>query len=311
MVCTLRKDLYFPTSIRNGQMMKKRMFLTTCLLAAVSAGMCTAQDDTPSPLRGVADSTFALPGPLAEDISSNAVNPSPSGIAPPNPIPDNDHTGSHPSVEVAYTVERPVTEQINQRGKVVYVTRYVREVQSVRIAVDANLDELDLPPDGKRAAVLAVTAARHEDLLAKLKEAKSDDEKKAAADALKTNYTEHYAIETWWREQRLVELENRLKEMRQQVQQRQDAQEKYIGAAMTIAELWADGIAIAPPKPGVTPQHGSTVVPAYSADPAIPLGQPSMGPATSSVGPAASSFVAPPVMTKPGSMDSATKQRIQ
>jgi hypothetical protein len=174
------------------------------------------------------------------------------------------------TIQYQYIDERPVTETVNQGGRVVQVTRYVTEYRAAKIATDANLDELDMPPNGKRAAVLAVTAARHEDLLQKLKEAESDEDKKQAADALKANYTEHYAIETWWREQRLAELEDRLKEMQEQVKQRQEAQDKYVEAAMTIAELWAQGIAIEPPKPGSAPEPATTMAPTVSTTTTAP-----------------------------------------
>ena len=60
--------------------------------------------------------------------------------------------------------------------------------------------------------------------------------------------------------------------MREQVKARQDSEEKYIDAAMTIAELWAKGIAIAPPKPGSAPASAANLSPPHAVElPARPL----------------------------------------
>ena len=243
---------------------QKRTLWTTCLLATASAGICIAQQGLQlHPLGDAPTFDANTPPPLSDAPTSSANTPNARSNAEAVLTPVSDEAKT---VQVRYVIERPVVESVRQGGKVIKVTRYVKEVQSSQMDLDTNLDELDLPPDGKRAAVLAVTAARHEDLLQKLKAAEDDEEKtKEAAEALKTNYTEHYAIETWWREQRLAELEKRLKEMRDQVQQRQAAQEKYVEAAMTIAELWAQGIAIAPPKPGSAPEHGPMALPVPAA----------------------------------------------
>ncbi len=48
---------------------------------------------------------------------------------------------------------------------------------------------------------------------------------------------------------KLKDLETRLEEMRAQVKQREDAAEKYVEAAMTMANLHAQGISYAPPRP--------------------------------------------------------------
>lgn len=262
---------------------RKRVLWTICFVVTANAGICIAQE----PVKLDPESTRELSEPAQPPLDAEPPTPSEPnqlvpvlpgpGAAPPfldegTTSPPSDATTLSPSsneaatVQVRYVIERPVVETIHQNGKIIQVTRYVRETLATQIALDANLDELDLPAGGKRAAVLAVTAARHEGLLQNLKAVEGDEEKtKEAADALKTNYTEHYAIETWWREQRLAELEERLKEMRDQVQQRQAAQEKYIEAAMTIAELWAQGIAIAPPKPGSAPEHGPMAPPVPAA----------------------------------------------
>ena len=262
---------------------RKRILWTIFFAVTASAGVCVAQepvdlapestrelpehDQPPQEAGPPTPSSFHQPAPVLPAPSAAQAFAAEGTISLPSEseVADTLSTGTA-TVQVRYVIERPVVETTRQNGKIIQVTRYVREAQSAQIPIDANLDELDLPPDGKRAAVLAVTAARHEDLLQKLKAAEDDEEKtKEAAEALKTNYTEHYAIETWWREQRLAELEERLKEMRDQVEQRQAAQEKYVEAAMTIAELWAQGIAIAPPKPGSAPEHGPRALPAPAA----------------------------------------------
>jgi hypothetical protein len=161
-------------------------------------------------------------------------------------------------IVITYTVREPHYEQItspNRETKT--IVRYVAKTETAHVALNGDLDALDLPPDGKRAAVLAITAARHDGLLEKLKGAEGDEEKETAFELLTDNYVRHYAIETWWREQKLADLEKKLKELRDQVKQRNDSQEKSVTAAMTIAQLWADGIGIAPPKPTIASTSGS------------------------------------------------------
>ncbi len=195
-------------------------------------------------------------------------------------------------VDVRYVDQKRVNEDIsapNQPPRRVH--RLVQETKHVRIPVTADLDSLDLPADGKRAAVLAVTAARHDGLLKKLKEAKTEDEKDAATEALTDNYTRHYAIETWWRQQKLVELEKKLTDLREQVEQRQGSQERYVTAAMTIAQLWADGIAITPPKPRRISDPGGPYVPVR---PILPVDPP--GPAVS---PPSLDSLTPPIPAAP------------
>lgn len=214
---------------------QKKTLWTICFVVTASAGICVAQEpvdlapesvpEFPAPAQPSQDAEPLTPSLLRDALPAPAPSAGPVSKPDPPVLPPSDSGAAstsppcHRNVQVRYVIERPVVETIYQNGKAIQMTRYVREVQSIEINVDANLDELDLPADGKRSAVLAVTAARHEGLLQKLKEAQDDEEKKnEAADELKTNYTEHYAIETWWREQRLAELEKRLKEMRDQVQ---------------------------------------------------------------------------------------------
>ncbi len=111
------------------------------------------------------------------------------------------------------------------------------------------LERTDVPADGKRLAVLTICAQRHDKLLQALIEAKSDEDKKKASQALQENYLAHYSIESWWRREKLKDLETRLEEMRAQVKQREEAAEKYVEAAMTMANLHAQGISNAPPRP--------------------------------------------------------------
>ncbi len=196
-----------------------------------------------------------LPAGLPE--SSDA--PAAGEFAPP--VSSNEEAPPQPAqwVEIPYTVQQPIEEVFRTAdGRTVRATRFVTETRTARLDVNEDLAKIDLPPAGKRAAVLAVTAARHPRLLANLKNAKTSEEKAKHSLALKENYVEHYAVETWWREQKLAELESRLKELRAQVTQRQEAEEKYVAAAMTIAELWADGIGITPPTPGRLPGGTAT-----------------------------------------------------
>lgn len=282
--------------------------LTSCLFLSAIAGACIAQvDNVPSFDADTEPDTSlraysAAPQDAIPALSGSAPNQAPSGWSPTSQLSEAEPPNEESAIEIHYVIERPVTEEMRHGDKVVQVTRHVREVRTDRIAVDVNLDELDLPPDGKRAAVLAITAARHEGLLTQLKEAEGDEKKKEAAEALQANYTEHYAIETWWREQRLAELEERLEELRAQVKQRQDSEEKYVTAAMTIAELWADGIAIAPPKPGSAPEYSGSVAPIY------PGPVPTMPTPNGSWNPPAAAQQLRPNITQPPSSFSATIQ---
>lgn len=123
------------------------------------------------------------------------------------------------------------------------------QFQTAMLSLDADLASIDLPPDGKRMAVLTITARRHQGLVKALKDAKTDEEKTEAEAALRENYQEHYAVETWWRQQRLTALEEQLAKLKAQVQTRTEAEEKYVDAAMTIAKLHVDGVSITPPVP--------------------------------------------------------------
>jgi hypothetical protein len=229
-----------------------------------SAGSDSAGRYSESPAAGPANSNspYSLPGSAQPEAQAASI---PTGTQPfpgnrTDPRETTSSTTELPSaltqqfIKVQFTTNRPVTTKVQMaNGRIVEVVRYVLETQSTNIAIDEDLNELDLPAEGKRVAVRAVTAARHHGLLDELKSAKTPEEKEAAGLALKDNYTEHYAIETWWREQKLAELESRLKEIRAQVTQRQESEEKYVAAAMTIAGLWADGIGITPPTPNRQP----------------------------------------------------------
>ena len=156
-------------------------------------------------------------------------------------------------------------------------TQSHQKVVNGELELDCDLATIDLPEEGKRAGIQAVTAARHIKLLAALKEAKTDSEKEEASKKLEVNYRAHYAVETEWRMKRLAELEKRLEEMRAQVKERAGSEEKYVEAAMTLAKLHAQGIIAEPPNlnGGLNAQqtYGTpfstvpAIVPAYNAMP--------------------------------------------
>ena len=138
-------------------------------------------------------------------------------------------------------------------------TRFEYRVLTAYLDLNCDLAKIELTGDGKRAAVQAITAARHKKLLQALKDAKSEDDKVEAAKKLEENYRAHYAIETAWREERIAELEKRIEEMRSQVKERATSEDKYVEAAMTLAKLHAQGISAEPPilvAPGAG-QYGS------------------------------------------------------
>ena len=158
------------------------------------------------------------------------------------------------------------------------------------LELDCDLATIDLPEEGKRAGIQAVTAARHIKLLAALKEAKTDSEKEEASKKLEVNYRAHYAVETEWRMKRLAELEKRLEEMRAQVKERAGSEEKYVEAAMTLAKLHSQGIIAEPPKlnggfngqqPYGTPTFNTApaygAMPTQSAGPVLPMNYPVLG----------------------------------
>jgi hypothetical protein len=152
---------------------------------------------------------------------------------------------------------------------------YQRLVTS-ELELDCDLSKIDLPGDGTRIGVQAVTAARHNKLLQALKEAKSESEKEDASKKLEENYRAHYAIETDWRMKRLAELEKRLEEMRSQVKERADSESKYVEAAMTLAKLHAQGIAAEPPRLMASPLPGGYATSSGSYGQISPYSQPSL-----------------------------------
>lgn len=172
---------------------------------------------------------------------------------PPNSVKGlqgDEYFDPNTMIWIEYAVSRPVEKTVHTPQGVEYRNQTFSEVMTLRraIRIDSDLDKLELEGDGKRAAVQAITAHRHDKLLLSLKEAKSEAEKVQAAKLLEENYRAHYAIETQWRNERITELEKRIAEMRKQVQQRADSEEKYIEAAMTLAKLHAEGIAAEPPQ---------------------------------------------------------------
>ena len=172
-------------------------------------------------------------------------------------------------------------------GEISTQTQTHQKVVSGELELDCDLATIDLPDEGKRAGIQAVTAARHIKLLAAMKDAKTDSEKEEASKKLEVNYRAHYAVETEWRMKRLAELEKRLEEMRAQVKERAGSEEKYVEAAMTLAKLHAQGIIAELPKlnggfntqqvfgtrtfstvPAIAPAY--EVMPTQSAGPLLP-----------------------------------------
>ena len=136
-----------------------------------------------------------------------------------------------------------------------------QKVVGGELELDCDLAKIDLPDEGKRAGVQAVTAARHIKLLGALKEAKTESEKEEASKKLEDNYRAHYAVETDWRMKRLADLEKRLEEMRAQVKERAGSEDKYVEAAMTLAKLHAQGIVAEPPKLNGSNGHAYAIQP--------------------------------------------------
>jgi hypothetical protein len=175
-------------------------------------------------------------------------------------------------------------------GEVSTRTHTHQKVVNGELELDCDLATIDLPEEGKRAGIQAVTAARHIKLLAALKGAKTESEKEEASKKLEVNYRAHYAVETEWRMKRLAELEKRLEEMRAQVKERAGSEEKYVEAAMTLAKLHSQGIIAEPPKlnggfngqqPYGTPTFSTApaygAMPTQSAGPVLPMNYPVLG----------------------------------
>ncbi|MEQ1830802.1 MAG: hypothetical protein ABL921_32930, partial [Pirellula sp.] len=148
-----------------------------------------------------------------------------------------------------YNVQENVNVSVgNPNGISSVQPQVVQKTVTGELDLDCDLEKIDLPDEGKRAGVQAVTAARHPKLLQSLKEAKTESEKDEAGKKLEANYRAHYSVETDWRMKRLAELEKRLEEMRAQLKERAGSEEKYVEAAMTLAKLHAQGIVAEPPK---------------------------------------------------------------
>ncbi|HBE67203.1 MAG TPA: hypothetical protein DDW52_03545, partial [Planctomycetaceae bacterium] len=113
------------------------------------------------------------------------------------------------------------------------------------IPLDTDMQEFvkrDLPSEAIRTFVSTVAAQRHPILLQKLRAAKESGEQEKILDAMRSNYEMHYAVECWWRRKKLEELEAQVARLRSQLEQRVDNQAAYVKAAMTIADLYADGV---------------------------------------------------------------------
>ena len=164
-------------------------------------------------------------------------------------FPEQTKPANKGTVSFSYIVSESVSVQTvrNPNGETSTQTQMHPKQVTVELELDCDLSKIDLPGDGTRIGVQTVTAARHNKLLQALKEAKSEPDKEDAAKKLEENYRAHYAIETDYRMKRLAELEKRLEEMRSQVKERADSENKYVEAAMTLAKLHAQGIAAEPP----------------------------------------------------------------
>ena len=184
-------------------------------------------------------------------------------------------------VAFSYAVNYVTTELVpSPNGESTTRTRTHQTVVNGELELDCDLATLNLPEEGKRAGIQAVTAARHIKLLAALKEAKTESEKEEASKKLEVNYRAHYAVETEWRTKRLAELEKRLEEMRAQVKERAGSEEKYVEAAMTLAKLHAQGIIAEPPKlnGGFNAQQPYGLMPSFSTVQAyVPAYRPGLG----------------------------------
>jgi hypothetical protein len=184
-------------------------------------------------------------------------------------------------VAFSYVVNYDITTmQPSPNGGSSPQTQTHQKVVNVELELDCDLTTIDLPEEGKRAGIQAVTAARHIKLLAALKEAKTESEKEEASKKLEVNYRAHYAVETEWRTKRLAELEKRLEEMRAQVKERAGSEEKYVEAAMTLAKLHAQGIIAEPPKlnGGFNAQQPYGLMPSFSTVQAyVPAYRPGLG----------------------------------
>jgi len=166
-----------------------------------------------------------------------------------NPIVGDPNPTKAGKIFFSYTVTRDIHYQIRDvKGEISNKTKVSQGVVDGVLDLDCDLDKIDLPDEGKRAGVQAVSAARHTKLLNSLKEANTVSEKEDAAKKLEANYRAHYAVETEWRLKRLTELEKKLEEMRAQLKERTGSEDKYVEAAMTLAKLHAQGIAAEPPK---------------------------------------------------------------
>ncbi len=195
-------------------------------------------------------------------------------------------TANKGAVRFSYIVSESVSVPTvrNPNGETSVQNQTHPTLVTSELELDCDLSKIDLPGDGTRIGVQAVTAHRHNKLLQALKEAKSEPEKEDAAKKLEENYRAHYAIETDYRMKRLAELEKRLEEMRSQVKERADSENKYVEAAMTLAKLHAQGIAAEPP--GLTiaapPPRGyatsSLPTPPYATGPGPMFGTPMVGP---------------------------------
>ena len=240
----------------------------------------------PSPLPNLTDSGTGRAKPVIDAQDAGLQLPEPSQVMS-SPLQESviqsgsisqprltTNTEAHPSSSFSQTItisvpsKREIVEEFQTPNGVQRRTREITAFEAHSFDIDQDLSKLKLDPTAERAVVTAITVARHQGLVAKLKSAESEDERKSALDALRENYVSHYSIETKYRESKLAELEKKLKKLRDELKQRSDSQEKYVEAAMTIAELHAAGIAIQPPslssQPAAVTQYPGTGTREYS-----------------------------------------------
>lgn len=264
--------------------MKKFTLLASCVAFIPIAATMAQTERLPSQLPGTP--TAGLQPVAGNEFLSDALPPSRARAG----------AGQAHKGEISFTyMERiPNSNATSHEGH----QAHFMNPKTVTLSLDTDIASIDLPPDGKRMAVLTITARRHQGLVIALKDAKTDEEKTRAETALRENYQEHYAVETWWRQQRLAELEEQLVELKAQVQTRTEAEEKYVDAAMTIAKLHVDGVSITPPVPaapganamtslsstreiGLLPSYARRPMPSYADPgprPTLPGGPANMAP---------------------------------
>lgn len=207
----------------------------------------------------------------ASDLANEATGP----LSDPTARDDTEEKSATSSLQIApIDFEFPNTKirglhQIRKRERP--GSPPVFETVELPISLDTDMQEFvkrDLPPETIRVGVSTVAAQRHPILLKQLRKAKGSVEQEKVLDAMRSNYEMHYAVECWWRRKKLEELEAQVARLRSQLEQRVDNQAAYVKAAMTIADLYADGVSAPPPVPMPAGGGNSFAPPASIAPPA-------------------------------------------